>query len=379
MKLAINALSALRGGGQTYLKNLLKEYGSSDFNHHIILFVGKKNKTVFESFESDKVSVVVSNFASRNIIFRTLWEVFYIPVYLRRKEIDSYYAPGGLMLTKSISHCKMYTALRNMLPFDKNERKRFPFLSYVRFKLFTLKWLYFISYKLSDGVVFISHYSRNVVAEQLPSVLEKSTLIYHGINPLFKERSNEELTAPNVQEYKYYLYVSILDVYKAQKEIVNYWINLHKDKLVTEPLVLVGPVYNNYGRDLIGYIESVCKNNEVIYLGQVEYDKLPKFYQSAKALIFGSSCECCPNILLEKLASKRPVICSNIQPMPEFAGHSALLFDPYNEDSFREAVCKLESQDLFKQLSLLSEKRANDFCWKQTATDTFSYLFRTKV
>uniref|UniRef100_UPI0010D06F06 glycosyltransferase family 4 protein n=1 Tax=Vibrio vulnificus TaxID=672 RepID=UPI0010D06F06 len=67
--IVINALSALRGGGQTYIINLLKEINNIGFDRNVILLVNKKNKKIFLPFISQNVSFDDCNFASYNIFF----------------------------------------------------------------------------------------------------------------------------------------------------------------------------------------------------------------------------------------------------------------------------------------------------------------------
>ncbi|OIQ25317.1 glycosyltransferase family 1 protein [uncultured Vibrio sp.] len=373
MKIVINALSALRGGGQTYLINLLRELKKLDYECSVVVISNSNNINIFEEFQSENVEIVNSSFASRNIIFRVLWEVFYLPFFLSKVHAKSYYAPGGVMVTLMPSGCKSYTALRNMLPFDERERKRFPLFSYIRFKLWILKHVFLVSYRMSDHVIFISNYSKEVVKSYYLGVEEKSKTIYHGINEHFLKSEQESTELPfGLIVGEYYLYVSILDVYKAQKEVVQSWIEMSAAGN-TKPLILVGPKYNEYGEEVIHMINA-DSSNTIRYVGPVEYDKLPTLYHSARGLVFASSCECCPNIMLEKLASGRPVISSNIMPMPEFGKESVIYFDPYKEGSLKKAVETLESADNLNRYSSLSSSRASDFGWKQTASDTFLFL-----
>lgn len=377
MKIVINALSALRGGGQTYLINLLNEFMSLNFDCELIIITNKQNTHIFEKYKTKQIKIIESDFASKNIIFRVLWEFFCLPIFLKKNKVNSYFSPGGIMVSPMPKGCKSYTALRNMLPFDERERRRFPLFSYIRFKLWLLKHVFLLSYKMADNVIFISKYSMEEVRKYLPNIENKSKIIYHGINNDFlKEAKNNESLPEGLIENEYYLYVSILDVYKAQKEVVESWIAMNS-KGNELPLILVGPKYNEYGEKIVELInESKAKN--IKYIGPVDYNKLPNLYQKARALIFASSCECCPNILLEKLASGRPVISSNIMPMPEFGENSVVYFDPYESGTLAKAVKYLEKDDNLSKYSLLSSSRAKSFSWRYTSRSTFEFLTNQK-
>ncbi len=371
--IVINALSALDGGGQTYLINFLDHLPKGDFK--VLLLVNSKNKKVFEGYISDRIKIHEAVWASKSIIHRTLWEHFALPSLLKKQKADVYFAPGGVMTTKMPKGVISATALRNMLPFDNRERRRFPLMSYIRFKLWLLRYVFLKSYKMVDKVVFISEYSKSVVKGYLPEIEYKSVVVPHGLNSLFLN-SKESYDLPDyLKENQFYLYVSILDVYKAQKELIQAWKTL-MDKGFEFPLVLVGPKYNEYGEEVVTMINELGLQEKVIYLGKVNYEKLPGLYRSARALLFASSCECCPNILLEKLSAGKPVICSNIEPMPEFGEDAAVYFDPYDPDTLVEQI-KVMEKDQFKmkQLGEKAAKQALKFNWEQTVKKTVDFLF----
>jgi len=373
--LVINALSALRGGGQTYLLNLLRSINDSSSQEKITIIVNTENKEIFIQFRSEYIDIYEAKFASKNIICRVIWEFFVLPFWLAANKSKQYYAPGGIMVSFMPPGCKSFTALRNMLPFDKKERQRFPLWSYIRFKLWMLRFVYLLSYRMSDGIIFISNYSRDVVEQYLPKIKDKSIVIYHGLNEGFRQ-SDENLELPfelNLKSEEYYLYVSILDVYKAQKEVIENWQNLI-EKGFDHPLVLVGPSYNEYGKEVINLIES-DESGMLRYLGPIDYNELPNIYQNAKALIFASSCECCPNILLEKLASGKPVFSSSIQPMPEFGSDAVIYFDPYVSEDLASKVLLFESDvKNFTKYARLALERSKIFDWKDTANKTLNYI-----
>ena len=371
--IVINAFSALHGGGQTYLINLLAEFCNNDVNNFdVVVLTNSKNKSNFNAFKNHALKFVEVKFASKNIIFRVLWEIFALPFFLKNKQADSYFAPGGIMLTKMPSGCKSFTALRNMLPFDEMNRKRGLFFSYDFHRLFILKYVYLFSYKISDGIIFISNYSRGEVEKYLPDIKKKSKLINHGINNAFFQTEKSINSPKKIVDGEYYLYVSKLDFYKAQKEVIREWLNITKYG-GGYSLVLAGEKYNEYGEQVERALTDI-DHNKINYIGAVDYYDLPSLYKNARALIFASSCECCPNILLEKLASGRPVICSNIMPMPEFGDDAVVYFDPYKKGSLERAVNEIETGDNLDKFSLKSSMRAKRFSWHDTASKTFNYL-----
>lgn len=374
--LVINALSALRGGGQTYIINFLTHLPQGDYK--VLLLVNSKNKDVFEKYTSDHIELYEALWASKSIIHRSLWERFTLPSFLTKQKADVYYAPGGVMTTKMPKGVLSATALRNMLPFDDRERKRFPLLSYIRFKLWLLRYVFIKSYKIADKVIFISEHSKLVVKKYISDIEGKSIVVPHGLNSLFLNSENLYKLPENLKKNKFYLYVSILDVYKAQKELLKAW-KLLSDSGFQYPLVLVGPKYNKYGEEVVSMIDELGLKDKVIYLGKVEYEKLPALYKSARVLLFASSCECCPNILLEKLAAGKPVVCSGIEPMPEFGQDAVVYFDPYNPTDLYNQIINMEKdQKGMQKLAGKAHQQALKYNWEQTVSKTVQFLLDMK-
>lgn len=374
--LVINGISALRGGGQTNLINLMKHL--SEYECKVIFILNSKNLNIFNKYESVKINIYEAKFASKNILFRVFWEKFILPKKLKEWQADIYYTPGGTLTTRVPPGCTGVTTLQNMLPFEDSERKRFPFFSYLRFKLLLLRFVFLKSYKLAEKVIFISKYSRDAVKKYIPEIENKSTIIPLGISDIFIN-NDEEYELPNgLIKNKFYLYVSNLDYYKAQKELVFTWKKL-VDSGFTFPLVLVGPNVGQYGNEVLSLIKTLNLEKNVIYLGHIDYEKLPSLYRTARALVFASSCECCPNILLEKLAARKPIFCSNKNPMPEFGEDGVIYFDPYSASSLVTKIKEIEQNEaLMDKISQKAYELSKKYHYNSTITKNIEYILDIK-
>ena len=70
----------------------------------------------------------------------------------------------------------------------------------------------------------------------------------------------------------------------------------------------------------------------------MHHDELPNLYKNAEINVFLSEVENCPNILLEALASKKPVLCSNKHPMIEFGGDAPFYCNPRDIEEIEERL-----------------------------------------
>ncbi len=375
-KILINAFAARRGGGITYIDNFLRYFPENE-NISLTVLCGTYNEDIFRKSATGKKNVEIKVIRGmKNVFVRGCYESFILPFVLLVNHFQVYYAPSGLMtLLLPVPGVKKFTALRNMLPFDDEQRKTFPWYNVLRWKMLLLKYLFLLSYRLADGVVFISEYSKSCVEKYLPNIGKKSVTIYHGLNVDFLNKTSDcdLLEKFNLESGKYVLYVSILDYYKAQLPLMKDWLAIPKD-ICNYPLVLTGPCVNQYGQDVVNFASN--HSDRIKYIGPVEYKKLPQLYQNAKALIFASSCECCPNILLEKMSAGVPVFSSDYQPMPEFGGEDVFYFNPYKTGNFKEIFCReMQKTDNMANAGKKVRQRAETiFSWDKTVRETLKFL-----
>ena len=374
VNVVINCLSALSGGGQTNIINLLNYFPKNDYK--FILIANSKNIELLSNYKSFNIEVVESKFASKNIISRLLWEKFILPYKLKKWFCTIYYAPGGSLITNVPQGIVGITTLQNMLPFEEIERKRFPIYSFLRYKLLFLKYIFIYSYKNSDKIIFISKYSRDVIKKIIPDIENKSIIIPLGISEKFlKSKLNYKLPDVLIDE-DFYLYVSQFDYYKSQKEIIYSWKSL-VDKGFRRKLVLVGSKFNKYGDESLSLIKELNLENFVIYLGFVKYQELPSLYKTAFSLIFASTCECCPNTLLEMLSFKKPIFCSNWGPMPEFGEDGVIYFDPHLKNDLTEKILNLHhNPSLIKSYSEKSFILSKKYNFEQTILKNINYILQ---
>jgi glycosyltransferase involved in cell wall biosynthesis len=369
--LFIEAISALQGGGQTYLINLLENF-PDDWNHRlrVIAIVPPALKDSIAT--SSNCKAVSPEFDTSNIFRRFYWQKTCLPRLLEKSNCDLLFSPGGFLPVRDKGRVKTAVTFQNMLPFDDSERSRFPH-GYIRTRLKLLKYLQGSSIKKADLVIFISEYAKNAIDKILPNRRGRSVVIPHGLSDHFREKS---LVRPQgLKGIEYVLYVSILFNYKAQLEVIQAWAKVRRIRSTPEKLLLVGPEYKPYARRVRKLIDSLKLNDEVILTGPVPYSELPSYYQNAKINLFASSCENCPNILLEALAGGRPVLCSNYPPMPEFGGDSVEYFDPYNPDELADLLLKyLDDEELCASMGKKAFDHSFKYDWKESATKTWNAL-----
>ena len=176
---------------------------------------------------------------------------------------------------------------------------------------------------------------------------------------------------------KYLLYVSTLDVYKSQIEVVKAFAILKKKLKEPYKLFLVGPTFTPYENKVRQLIDELRLQEIVVLTGQVGKQELANLYAGAEVNIFASQTENCPYILLEAMAAGKPLACSNRPPMPEVAKDAAIYFDPTRPEDICKALFNLlTDQELCQKLSRLALDRIRYFDTIKSSAETWASIAR---
>lgn len=373
--IGIDASNISGGGGLTHLTELLNNLEPKKFNiDKVVLWTGKNTN---KYLPGKKWLIKKSpNMIDKNIIFRIFWQIFFLKKSLKRNKCDILFVPGGIYLG---TFKPLVSMSQNLLPFEKKEYLRFGFsMTTIRFIL--LRIVQSITFRRSDGVIFLTEYAKNIVKNQVGEV-QDTALIPHGINSNFflKPREQTDFNNEFNQKTINIIYVSIINHYKHQWNVVKAIEKIRKEHNYSINLDLVGPYYPSAKVKLDKQVQLSDPSNEwITYHESVPHDKLKNFYFNADIAVFASSCENLPIILLEKMAAGLPIICSNKGPMPEVLGSSGIYFDPEDHINLSAQILQLiSSKQLRASLSKKSFHISKNYNWINSSNKTFKYL--TKI
>lgn len=371
VKVVINAYSARQGGGQTYLINLLANLPSG-------------GAIVVEVFAPRYLKLplnlgirrVETRWPTENPLMRALWERFALPKYLKRTRADALFCPGGLVVTEVPEGCRAVTMFRNMTPFDPVGMGAVPF-GLQRLRLRMLRRLMLASMRKADLTIFISEHARKVI-ERLAYIPNPLT-IPHGVADCFRGGAAAPSRPAAAGSEPYLLYVSKLDNYKHHQEVVTAFSMLPEGLKASHRLLLIGEAEGKLAERVRKVIRERGLVGRVLMLGSVPYSDLPAFYLNSKANIFASSCENCPNIMLEALASGRPLLSSDVDPMPEFGGPDIGYFSPFEPRSIAASMrMVLEDDSVSARWARAAQERGSRYDWSRTARDTWRAILNLK-
>ena len=372
MRLGIDASNLRGGGGVTHIVSLLNSSVPMRYGFEEV-FVWGGTRILDSITEKSWLSKRHEPSLDLSMPFRATWQKRALGNRLLSAGCHVLFAPGG---TVSCRFRPQVTMSRNLLPFEKEEIRRFGASSFA-LKLWILHFAQLRSFRKADGLIFLTKYAEKVVSRHLGKRRGKTVCIPHGVESDFfqsprKQRSIDEFSREKPIRI---LYVSNIFFYKHQWHVAQAVAKLRSGG-VPVALDFVGAAHEPALKRLNKTLKLLDPQAEFMrYRGAVSHEKLHEFYKNAHINLFASSCENMPNILLEAMASGRPVVSSNKGPMPELLKCGGLYFDPESLEEIYSALKKMiDSPELREEKAQAALKLAKHFSWRRCAARTFEFL-----
>lgn len=377
MRIGIDASNIGGGGGLTHLHEILENFDETHFSDEISKIIVFSSQAVLDELPNSIIFEKITFKAFNSGLLNRI--KFQLSGY--DKEIQGRCDMLFSITGDYIGNFKPVVGMsRNMLLYERDIWKEIKQpKEIIRF------WLNFQKqkkcFKNASAIIFISNYAKVYISKELKLNYKPTEVIHHGLSPRFEGDSRKQL---KISEYNLnnpfrFLYVSTVHVYKNQWQVVNAISKLRKLGYPIELSLVGGIIFDRAGKMLEKAIQEVDPNKEFInFKGHIEYSEIEKEYQLADGIIFASTCENMPNILMESMASGKAIACSDKQPMPEFLKENGFFFNAQNSDSIAESLIEfLENPERRQQYIQNNKEEITKYSWGKTSRDTFSYLVNT--
>lgn len=213
-------------------------------------------------------------------------------------------------------------------------------------------------------------------SKYLSNYVEKIQVIPNGIDleefkiEYSKEECREKLNLPLTK--KILLFFGYLSPYKSPDILLRAFAEVLK----IEPDTILLFAGNGDMEDKLKKISDKLDIKEnVIFAGFIEKDLRALYYKSSDLFCLPStmSTECYPLAILEAMASKVPVVASNIGGIPDIIKNeiNGILVPPGNQDKLTESILKVLKNSVFmKKLSRNAFKNIKKYSWETIAIET---------
>lgn len=375
MVLGIDASTRGSGGAKRHLIELFNNINPNDNEFEQIKIWGGYDllKSIPDYPWLEKLSHPLLN---KNVFFRTIWMLVIRDRSFFKSNIDILFCPFG---TYSGSFTPFVSMSRNMLIFDRIERKRFPTFSLINIKLIILNYFQVRSFKKASGIIFISEHAQSFISNKVNIKKVSQQIIHHGVSHQFDSYPKKNKLNYLNSTFKL-LYVSTIWPYKHHLNVIKAIQKIRNRGYRIEIDFVGSPEDIRCSKLLENEILKFDIRDFVFWHKNIDLDGVVSFYKNADAFIFASTCENMPNILIEAMSSGLPILSSNYPPMPEFLENAGIYFDPTSVLSIEESLLNLiENPENTYELSLKSYALSKKYSWKKCAIETLNYLKKIKT
>lgn len=359
MKICFVVRNLYKGGVRRFIENVLIQIDSLNYsNYEIYIIHNEKN------FHLKLKNCKHYYIKTRN---KFLFDYIYSLQKIIHINPDVIIYPKNIIpLPHLFLQISKMTIIHDLGYFEKNQ-SFYPFFDTLYMRIFMK-----LSCKCSSKVFAISNFTKKDIMKKFGINPNKIHVILEGVGSNFKKINLKSikksiLINSTILDTKtpFILYSGSIDPRKNTLRLIKAFRSI-KSK-IPHNLVLVGSCNTNstYYKNIIKIIN---KDNRIKILGYISEDELIKLYNLADVYVYPSLYEGFGLPILEAQSCECPVITSNITSMPEVAGESALLVNPYNTNELKLALLKVVNDNNIKK-NLIDKGRlnVNRFSWEKTA------------
>ncbi|WP_032122650.1 glycosyltransferase family 4 protein [Clostridium amazonitimonense] len=340
-----------------YTKNVVQNLGEMDKD--LVLFCPIEVKGIKTEIITEKVKTIHKK---KGGLMRFLWTQFVLPFKVKRGSI--LYHPFQYLSV--FSGTKQIITLHDLIPVQ------YPAIA--KHQYYYYKWVMPILLKRAYKIVCISENTKEDILKNYKVDKDKITVIYNGYEEKqFNEDNNhKEILEKYKIDYDYMIMVGASYRHKNLHSAIKAYGKV-RDQLNSK-LVIIGKD-SPYIKELKELTKSLDLEDSVKFLGYVKDEDLPTLYANSTCFVYPTLYEGFGLPILEAMACKTPVICSNNSSLPEVAGDAALYFNPESEEEIAKAMVEInKDQNLREELLNKSKENVKRFSWKYTAEAVYKLM-----
>lgn len=353
MRIAVDALSQVTGGGLTVVQHLVPEVARLRPDWRLAVFSAA---SLFGVDAPPNLEAVVQP-ALRSPWKRLVWQQRRLPGVLRTDGYDALLNLGGYAIARA--RVPQICVWQNSNLFSSTPIPRPAWLrGYIAVQRAALGW----SLPRASRNVFLTRSSLEEVAAVWPIERYAASVIPLGLDvppDSGEERARESFALAVGHVYTHKNYEALIDAIAICAEM-------------SRPIRLriVGPADRNYQAALQRRAERNGAAEWIEFLGPLPRAQIFDLYRRTRVYVTTSLLESFGMTVLEAMASGAPVAASNASCIPEVAGDAAIYFDPRDPSEIAATLVRLMSDDaLCTELRQRGHRRAPEFSWERTASE----------
>ena len=235
--------------------------------------------------------------------------------------------------------------------------------------------------KRAERVATVSAYTKQDVIEQYNIDPGKIDVTHNGVRSRFSPIDHplkRDVQLKWTKGAKYFVYVGSIHPRKNIARLFEAFDAFKKETESEWKLVMVGRKAWQ-SEEIFHTYEQMGHKEDVVFTDRLSELDLNNVLAGAEALCYVPYFEGFGLPILEAQQCEVPVITSNVTSMPEVAGDSCLLVDPFSVTSIKEGMLKLyQVPSLRTELIEKGKVNCTRFSWDKTADKLWDALLKLK-
>lgn len=371
MRIAIQATQLVPGGGLTHFNRVTEWFENLAPDWEFIVLGRDGQQSLFEP-RPRNFDFRYHALPARSLAHRVFWETAVLPQVVDKLRPDLFFVPGNQGAARV--SCPKVSLIHNIAPFSTEYLGGES--TYQRLRQTLLRWSTISTLRSSQGVVFLSEYCRRILSRYVDSSATKTAVVYHGKPEITGDTDDRAVLRELGIAGPFLLCAAHVFRYKKIDEMVRAYLVTSGQNGAMPRLYIAGTCYDG------PYVESIKRRlrestyrDSVVFLGNVDGNKLQVLYRNCDAFLFPSVLETCSVILIEAMTHGCAIACSDRSCLPEVTGRRMLYLNPDDiEDFARKIRLIVEDGELNSRLRQNSLERAEDFSWRISAQQLLDFF-----
>ncbi len=323
-----------RTGIATYILNCLKALSHIDSSNDYRVLIAKGSESLMPPLANNFQLVRYPDVTEHPIV-NIAWHNSVLPWHARAEQLDLVHIPS-MRRIPLIKGCHVIATIHDMAPFHMPDK-------YDPARIFYHRQVLSRLVHRCDHIITVSHYTKRDIVRFTGYPEERITVIYSGVDHhLFHPLPRDEALAELHRRYgiipPFLVYVSRVEhPAKNHLMLIKAFEAFKKKHPNSHRLILAGPDWSG-AETVKEYARDSHMADSIHFLGSIPTEDIVRLYSTCDFMAFPSLFEGFGFPLLEAMACRAPVMCSNTTSLGELAKDYAITFDPHDADAIYAAM-----------------------------------------
>jgi glycosyltransferase involved in cell wall biosynthesis len=382
VKVIVNAISAKMGGALAYLRNFLPTLARVDSRSEYVVITQRAFADEFRRL-ADNIRIETSPYAERGERQRLVFDQWHLRRLARSERASALFSTANFGVL--YPPVPQVTSVRNPVYFCRD------YYAHVRdvegraaaWKVGARRRLVALSCASSKIVVTPTAAMRDMMLEWGAADASRCVVINHGFDlenflSMTSDRDERiEAALEKKGDEKLLFYPSLYGKHKNFDTLMEgLGVLVARGRNVRLILTCnIDAAASPYERRTRGIMAKAGVEDRVTLLGPVPYRYMPRIYAADDVVVWPTFAESFGHPLLEAMASKRPIVSSDLPVNREMAGNAAVYFDTFSPEGLAGKVEEALESPVEARLVREGSRRVADFSWRRHV-EAFVEVFR---